>query len=318
MLGPRQAVLPRSRCLYRRIDLAHLAPQHRRAALDLAVRQGPLPVPGRFACRWQGAVAHVWLPRETTPVGDDERVLAESSLLPPARHDGPRLMALREGVEGQVWADGVLAASRWWAAPPTPAQWAMFLRASGRPVDDGSAVPPLHTVEPQPEPWGEPHERFAWTPAQLESAYWHGVLLLAALLVGWQLAGALSWGIARHLQEGRLERLRSESAPLIAARERAEAAQQRILALDGLVAAPSDYRLLADVRRMLGPEFRLLGWTRDDSRLRIELQGGDDPRPLVQAFAAHPLLAGVVANPVSAGRMQLDVDLDGTTAGEAP
>ena len=46
----------------------------------------------------------------------------------------------------------------------------------------------------------------------------------------------------------------------------------------------------------------------------MDLQGtGDDPRPVVQAFADHPLLSGVVANPQGAGRIQLDIDLEAAT-----
>ena len=52
-------------------------------------------------------------------------------------------------------------------------------------------------------------------------------------------------------------------------------------------------------------------WFRDGGSLRLELQSAEsDPRVFVQAFRGHPLLANVTINPLDAGRLQLDVDLD--------
>jgi len=36
-----------------------------------------------------------------------------------------------DGVEGQVWKGGLLAATRWWPATPAPRDWATFLRSAG-------------------------------------------------------------------------------------------------------------------------------------------------------------------------------------------
>ncbi len=311
-LGPKEAVLPRSRATHRRFDFRALPSARRRAALDLAVRHGA-PVPGSpHACRWQGGVAHVWSPIELLDLEPDVVLVAESSLVAAPASDGVRLVALRDGFEGQAWVDGQLIASRWWPDAPTDEAWQRFLRAAGRPIEGGT--PAIESFVLSHTPWGEPHGRVAWSPAQLESAGWRVVAVLVALVVGWQLAAATTWTLARALQAQRLDALRADSAPLIAAREQAEAAQHRLVALEALVQGPSDLDLLAEVRRRLGAEVRVVAWTRDVGRLRIDLQGaGDDPRPIVQAFADHPLLGVVVANPQGGGRMQLDIDLDADT-----
>lgn len=309
-LGPKEGVLLRSRSTYQRFDFSALAPARRRGALELAVRQAAPHAVGSFACRWRGGIAHVWMPSGLTGVGEDVKVVSESSLVPAPDGNGARVLALREGFEGQLWEDGDLVASRWWAHAPSAAAWGVFLRSGGSAASGASGACEPITLPLSREPWGGRHEAFVWSSAQLETLGWRAVVLFAALVVGWQVAATAVWGVAEWLQTNRLEYLRTESAPLIEARERAEASQQRMAALAALVDAPSDVRLLADVRRALGAEIRLLGWSRDDARLRIEVQGaGDDPRPIVRAFEAHPLLSRVVANPLGEGRMQLDIDL---------
>lgn len=314
-LGPKEGVIPRATSIYRRFDFSALPPSKRRAALEVAARHGPAAAPQRYACRWQDGVAHVWAPRDPMPVGDEIRLVAESSLLPKAEGDAVRLVALRDGVEGQAWTAGVLAASRCWPEPPSAEQWGRFLRAAGR--THSSDVPAVETLPRASSAWGEGHERMAWRPAQLEAFAWRAVVLGVALAVGWHVAALATWALAQALQANRLESLRTDSAPLILARERAEAAQARLVSLHRLADAPSDLALLAEFRRTLAPEVRLLGWSRDGTRLRVELQGaGTDPRPVVQAFAGHPMLGGLVVNPIDGGRMLLDVDLP--PSGERP
>jgi len=310
--GPREAVVPRRACTHFRLPLPALAAAGRAAALDLAVRRvAPGPEP-RYAAVWQGGVAQVWVldAQAAADARETERLVAESSLLPaPAQPDGVRLLAVAGAVEGQAWREGQLVASRCWPAPPSPAAWALFLRAAGLPAaNDGP--PPLEAPAPAAQPWGQPTARWRWAPAQLEAAFWRGSALLLGLLLGWPLVAALLWGSASAWQAQRLAELREASAPLIAAREQAEQAQARLDALARLAAGPVDAALLADLRERLPPEDRLLGWLRDGNRLHIELRAASaDPRRYVQALAGHPLLAGVVANPGEAGRMQLDVEL---------
>jgi hypothetical protein len=316
--GPKEGVLPRAASIYRRFDFTALPPARRRAALDVATRHGPSQGPARSACRWQEGIAHVWTPRAPLDVADDLTLVAETSLLPPpAVPDAVRLVALEHGVEGQVWSSGVLAASRWWPSPPSPEPWSRFLRAAGRQAD--GELPAVETLSLASSPWGEAHERLAWRPAQLEALAWKATVLAVALVLGWQLAALATWSLADALQAHRLDSVRAESAPLIAARERAEAAQQRLQALAELVEGPVDLALLADVRGALDPAIRVVGWARDGERLRVDLQGaGTDPRPIVQAFAGHPQLAAVVANPIDAGRMQLEVELPASSTPVAP
>lgn len=316
--GPRQCVVPRADCLHRRLPFGGVPANQREQALALAAERAAPAMGGRHAVRWQGDVAQLWLlPAErAASLAGDEVLVAESSLLPPpAAPDAERLVAVQRGVEGQVWRDGELRASRWWPSAPDHDAWARFLRSSGLPVPPVPQAPPVETHPLLPEPWGRAGGRLAWAPAQLESAFWTGLVALAAVIIGWHVAAAVVWTAAAEWQAHRVERLRATAAPLIAARERAEAARDRMASYRALTETPVDLVLLAELRELLPAEARLGAWFRDASQLRVEVEGGgSDPRTFVQALASHPVLSTVVANPLPNGRMQLDIQLDPSDA----
>lgn len=313
-LGPLELVVPRSECVHRHQSFRDLPPKQRGAALALAALRWAPTSASRWMARWQEGEAQVWI--WTPPEGAEPDAAAvlvpEASLrAAPASPDAERLVAMREGVDGQVWRDGRLVASRWWPSAPEAPAWWQFLRSSGVGVEGRPEVPAVEDAPLLAMPWGQAPSRFRWSPAQLEAAFWRGALLLTVFVVGWQLCAAVVWGVASAYQDARLERLRTESAPLIAARERAEADRARIEALSAQAGGPRDYLLLADVRSRLPAQARLITWFRDGGSLRLELQSAEsDPRVFVQAFRGHPLLANVTINPLDAGRLQLDVDLD--------
>ena len=242
--------------------------------------------------------------------------VAESALVPPPAADADHLIELAEGVEGQVWRSGRLLATRWWPAVPGDDAWLQFLRSAS--VEPMAGRPALQSVTLADAPWGRSVQRFAWSAAQLERAFWRALVVVLGLLVGWQAAATAAWSIADAWQSSRLEGLRAESAPLIDARERAEAAQARMEALVGLVAPSSDYVLVAEVKQRLPDDARLVGWLRDPVSLRVALRTGErDPRVFVQAFSDHPDLRAVQANPTERGAdIELLFDLESSRAEE--
>lgn len=313
--------MPRRLCLHRRLAFPGIDQDRRASALALAALRVAPQAGSAAIARWQGDQAQVWIaaPEALDGVDPTAVLVAESALVPPPDDgDAWRLVKVHEGVEGQVWRGGVLFASRWWPEVPSDEAWGRFMRSAGVVADANAAVPSVKSLGLSSKPWGEAGRRVAWSPAQLEKAFWRTVIVVVAVAIGWQLAAALTWGIAGVWLSSRLEDLRSESAPLIAAREQAEAARARIDALASLPGGLSDYLLLADVRERLPEQARLVSWLRDGDSLRIEVQGTPpDPRLFVQAFRGHPVLAGVVANPLDGGRMQLDIGLD-APEGERP
>ncbi len=316
LFGGLQWVVPRAQCRYRRIDFSHLPARQRESAARLAARRLE-PRPGAlFHVAWTGGIAHVW----TWPEGGDRLGRTDAGWIPESllraapRGDGLRLVELVEGFEGQHWRDGILAASQWWPAVPTPDAWRRFVRACGLGPGEGEAVPePVRTG--WSEPWDEGGRRLAASPAVLERGAWTLGLGLVCCGLGWQFAGQAYWSWAQARLDGRMEALRAQASPLLAARERADVARDALLALRALDVGPSDYALMADVIRPLPDDARFSSWQREDAKLQVSILSADtDPRHFVTAYADAGPLANAVATPAP-GSMGLAFDLAAPAAG---
>lgn len=310
ILGGQQWVVPRAECQYRQVDLSALPLRQRAAAGRLAAMRH-LPSPGAVAhLAWRQGTACLWLWPAPPPevASGQQRWLPESVLLAPPAQDGPRLLRLARGVEGQVWDKGRLVLSQWWPAAPDPDAWQHFLRAGGR---DPVAHPlPVPEVLPWGAPWAQDRRSLLpGTAAARERLAWLAAGGLLALVLGWELTGLLRWRMASQNLAAQLETTRGEVAPLLAARERAESAQAEIERLRQLQSGQSDYELIARVIAALPEGTVLRSWRRNPGKIEAIVSGPErDPRKYIAAFVEVADLAEVSATPV-AGSMRLDFTL---------
>ncbi|NJM34746.1 MAG: hypothetical protein HC850_08585 [Rhodomicrobium sp.] len=145
-VGPKVYVLSRALCAYTRVRLASPSRKARAAArLQAAYKQTFRDVRTRLAdtgaddehvgvWSWSGDFAI-----DTGETLAELRVLPES-ICRKGLTEGARLVRCIDGVEGEVWRDGALAASRWWPSEPPARDWLLFLRAAKADIDD-QAVP---------------------------------------------------------------------------------------------------------------------------------------------------------------------------------
>ena len=309
-LGGQQWVVPRAQCQYRRADLAAVPPRQRAAAARLAAtRYQPSPDAVVHAA-WRRGIAHLWIWTSPLPevASGEQRWIPESLLRAPPESDGPRLLVAVRGCEGQVWEDGQLLQSQWWPVLPDADAWQRFLRAGG--LDSGTAGPPVPENLPWSDSWGEGGRD--WLPgstAGRERLAWLVLGAVFAVALGWQVNGLARWGVASARLSAELESTRTQMAPVLAARERAEAAQAEAERLRGLQSGASDYELTARILAVQPAGIRVNGWKRDANNLHVLLVGGDtDPRKYVAAYAGQPDLADASATPMGGG-MQLTFKL---------
>ena len=314
-LGGQQWIVPRAECQYRRADLSMVPPRQRAAAAELVARRHQ-PAPGAAThIAWRRGVAHLWIWPASPPevATGEQRWLPETLLLAPPEQDGPRLLRMALGTEGQLWEDGQLVLSQWWPQVPELEAWQRFLRAGGRePVPVVSE--PLSL--PWASPWGEGRRSLLPGSAKArERLAWHAIGVLVLLALGWELTGLARWSSASRGLATRLEATRAEIAPVLGARERAEQAQAEAERLRGLQNGVSDYELAAQMVSALpeGTEFK--AWSRDAAKLKVIVAGSwNDPRKYVAAFAGDPQLADAVATPVD-GTMQMEFNLPVSVGG---
>ncbi|MBN8798209.1 MAG: hypothetical protein J0H45_02450, partial [Stenotrophomonas nitritireducens] len=313
----RQWVVPRASCQYRQQDFSNLPARQRPAAAKLVARQHA-PAPGLpVHIVWCGSVAHFW----TWVPGDEQEALSgvgnwlpESVLLPPPPSDGARLLQTLRGYEGQLWQGGVLVASQWWQGPPALDVWQRFLRGAST-----AAVPAeVPVAEQRPwsdKPWGKAQRSIADGAAR-ERMAWTALLLLGVAAVGWQLAALQRWSNAQHEISAQLDMARAQAAPVLAARDRAEAARTQVQQLLELGQGVNDYVLMADIAAALPEGSQFMAWRREPGKVRLNVRSAEtDPRTFVNAFSALPQLATVTATPLDGGLMQLEFTL---STGETP
>lgn len=315
-LGGEEWVVARADCQYRRVDLSALPVRQRVAAARLAVARH-LPAADALAhTAWKNGIAHLWIWMEADApfVKGERRWIPETLLAAPPLIDGPRLLRLSRGVEGQVWEHGQLEASQWWPAVPDRDGWQRFLRGAGLDAEEGRMIPEPVAFAWTPAPWGERSgPAWAGTGGDLESLAWKTAAVVFALALGWQATGLVRWEMASRDLAQALDSTRAKVAPLLDARERAERRVAEIDSMLGLQRPVSDYALMHDVVGAL-PEGTLLdGWRREPGKLYVQVRSSEpDPRTFVSAFAGHAQLADLTASPASNGRMQLEFTLPDT------
>lgn len=309
LFGAQEWVVPRRDCQYRQQDFSALPPRKRIAAARLAAVRFLPSSKARIHLAWQDGLAHYWIWTPDSEVAaDHRRWLPETLLLAPPVQDGLRLLALSQGVEGQLWRGGMLAASQWWARVPTDAEWLNFLRASGWTGD--AAIPAPQTLEWSDRPWAQPGGRWSMDAETAERAAWiaSGCLLLAVL--GWQVTSLLRWDAAAAEEAARVDAARAKTASLQAARERAESAAADIQALRDLEPAYSDYEWMVRIAAKFPPGAVLGGWLREPGKLRVLVRGGDpDPRRFIEAFLDDPPFDNLTATPMGNGGVLLEFEL---------
>lgn len=126
--GPKIYVVPRKDTSFRRLSLSGTGRNALKAAKVRAARDAMTGQDKIFLGRKHAdnSVA-VW-----SYAGGDYgalRTLPETVARMPGS-DGTRLVKMLDGVEGQIWSDHALIASRWWPRSPSAAQWQTFLKGA--------------------------------------------------------------------------------------------------------------------------------------------------------------------------------------------
>ncbi len=299
------------------MDFGALPAKQRAGAAALAAKRLE-PRPGALAhVAWNESVAHLW----SWPRGEGADALGEAGWIPesllraPPRDNGLRLLRQSRGMEGQYWRDGDLQASQWWPEAPTLDAWRRFARACGIGADAVADVPAAVDTG-WSDPWGDGRRRLPATPAVLERWAWTAGIAIIAFALSWQLAAQAQWAVAQSRLDARMDALRQRAAPLLAARERADAARDALLALRALPKGHDDFALMAAVIAPLPEDARLAAWVRDGDKLTAAVASADtDPRHFVAAYDGNATLAGVVATPTPEA-MSLAFDL--AAAGAQP
>lgn len=271
-------------------------------AVRLAARaRAPFASPD-FAFAWGAETVGVWSWDRSAferLLNDDVRFVPETLLHPAA--EGPVLRRCLDGVEGQVWRDGRLTASRWWREEPAPSEWAAFLRAARA----GWEGPPPAAETPRLNRQA-PAQPSAFSIERLKSLRARDIAALALALAAAPLiylgAQYASLSLQKAQLNAQVRTLQGETADVEAARRRAAAAASDLALYDRVVGGVHPAALLAAMAEHVAAAGAELGaFDVGDGRLEATFtaapEAGFQPAVIVQALENDPLFAGVAIEP---------------------
>ncbi|WP_203594708.1 hypothetical protein [Wenzhouxiangella limi] len=266
----------------------------------------------RYWIGWQDNIAHVWAwvgNDLALSTGPGERAVPESALYAPDE-DGARLVACLEGVEGQIWRDGQLQASRWWARTPSTAEWGAFTRAAGQAPEP---TPDVQKLRLDVRPWARrvANDDNLWAHNE-RTVVWAAATLLA-LTAGWQLGALWQTHATLDQVEQQLAEQRTASAEQLAARDQALSARARTEDLLQLSPQRSALQLLREVVETLPENVELREWQHqaDSLSLLLAASPAPDPETLVRALQDVSGLSEITAERSrQAGQLVLSAALD--------
>lgn len=279
--GRRYWIVARSLCRMFRVPLLPAASRARQLdALALEVKRlSAFENPGsHFHITADFAIVWLWdqdlTRRAAAAIGADIaglRIVPEPAMQPPDT-DGVRLVEMLDGVEAQYWAEGALAASRWWPEPPGPHAWLMFQRGAGLPPDRlMTTVPPAVRLPWLQRPWTTTRRPGAFDLGRADARVVVGSLTAAMLLAyGYQGAQLLR---VDHDVAALADEIATRSQaiePLLQARGQALEDQSAIRVLHDLDRYPSQLALMARVAEVLPPDGgKLTAWIYDRGQLEL-------------------------------------------------
>ena len=254
---------------------------------------------------WMGDRAMVWAwsrdqildgGQDAEPLLAPRRVLPESLYRGQPQREGEELVAMDAGCEGRVWRGGVLAATRWWPAPPMLVEWNEFRRGAG-----------LQPAQQVPEPLPYPLAERPWSAPQLRGlgevvGQQRRLLLvivtgLAAAAIGTLLVAGIAlkvsiWQVDRDIQaqEQALEKI-------IVARDNALAGQVSINKTLAIRPPAGQVQMLSTVARIMRGPWQLVEWKMPDAdnlQLTVSMPTAD-PSAIVTAWEASGQFTDVTA-----------------------
>jgi hypothetical protein len=291
--------------MYRVFVLGDIPPAERNSALNLRIRQwSPFAETGHYAV-WRNETAQVWIWDEAKRRESSEAFGVNVSHIFPEtvlreqleNHESLRIVSCIEGLEAQVWKNGVLAGSRWWAELPHPDEWKRFLLAHDL---NPAMLPPVFEEIPWLDrPWGKPSEIALILSLRHERLWVSIVAAVFAFLLIWDGITIWRWRHEGKVMAERIAALTQEAEPLLEARTEATKYKESAERLISLVSYPAQLQLMADVaEKFPRKDVLLVEWRYNQGNLTFTLESEKpDPRYYVETYQKLPGFKDVSAEP---------------------
>lgn len=253
-----------SRPLYRfvRFDLKSVPRAQRGQALDLKIAQWTPFTRTAWYLLWEQDHALVWAwdadqvaqSLAAHKLKSKGTAVIPETLLHPRQAQGSYLVTCMDGYEGQVWVDGSLTVSRWWAQIPALHEWKNFERDAGiAPQQQRGQVPVPQSLTWNDKPWGKSMALATGAGYGGKAESWIVTVAILALAGAtmWQAMQLIKLRSAAKQQAAELKMLEEKAQPLVQARGQALETLDQIQRLQGEDIFPDPLFVLARVAELL-------------------------------------------------------------------
>lgn len=285
-IGTLQWVLARPLYRFRVIDLTQVPAKSRPQALHLELSQWTPFASSGYYIGWHGSRASVWawdaekIHQAIAAQGlqpQRTRVIPESALHTP-QESGLRLTHCLDGYEGQLWQNGHLDHSRWWAQSPQPDEWLMFQRDAGiLPAEQRHQPPAPEASSLNLQPWISESDSSGDQALQTErliAALGILLLLIPTLWSGFSLFKLQRGVAALQTQQAQLQ---NEASAITRSRLESLDSLTRINELLSLEPYPSQLDLMAKLATVLPKDDSYIKeWDFQQGRLKVTISSSRD------------------------------------------
>ena len=300
--GRREWVISRGLCYYRLFSLTDIPAARRDSVLQLKIKQwSPFKNYANYSI-WRDGHAQVWIwdqqqqQNRLMEMGLKKATcFPETALQTRPTTDTVQLLQCLEGVEGQIWKEGLLMGSRWWAQRPPETEWAHFQRAHSLPAAHNVPTP----IE-QPllkRPWGRTKKRLSQFQLYQERIWVMGGTVIFTIVLTWQMISVWKWQQATEQLHAQIEELNESITPILTARNQAISEKTLLEQLLALTPDPSQLELMTKIAEKLPRQnTKLIQWFYQTGELRFTIETQKlDHTFYVETFQALPLFREVKA-----------------------
>ena len=303
--GALVCLVGRELCLFLEVNAEKVPAKQRAAFVATSVRRNaPFPDPD-FGLSWEGGHASIWYWSRARIQGllgnppSRVKYFAEALFIDRAHDDHVQLLALEAGVEGRVWKQGRLIASRWWPQAPEKSVWFSFLRGAGTAVDATAGVPMAESTAIAPVQWNTSNTNQKLLLPEL-GPYLPRLILAFGIVVtvalGWQIGSIIRAKIDSWRAHAAAQDMDDTLRSILDARSNTDTYRAEIDQLLGLRQSVPQNQLLAEYSRLAtGKDWQIKLWRQPaPDRLEVTLaMSNPDPELLVSSWEASPLFKDV-------------------------
>jgi len=277
--GRREWVITRGLCYYHLFALGAIPATRRESVLQLKIQQwSPFRDYGSY-CVWQDDHVQVWIwdkrkQQELFTEAEIKQatVIPETALHTRQTTNTALLIKCLDGFEGQIWQDGLLVGSRWWAQIPKTREWINFQRAHG--FTTTGKIPTISEEPLLERPWQQKKNYAKHLNLFQEPLLVAIGAAIFMLVLSWQITQIWVWQQALGQVQSQVDELKEEITPILTARTQALENKTHFEHLLAINPYPSQLEILTLVTEKLPArkEAKLLEWFYQLGELRFILE----------------------------------------------